>query len=190
MTLLRQILFGIALIAALCLYVWITSHRIDAAEARATAAEADVRTAQAQLAQKQSSDHIVVKYVDRVQVIHERGATITREIPVYVTAQADAACTVPAGFVRVHDAAAANGLPGPAGAADAQPSGLALSAVAGTLVDNYTTCHAVAEQLIALQDWVHVNGQAPTPAIADQERKLQAWLREHSTGAAGSDASP
>ncbi|HEV2679138.1 MAG TPA: hypothetical protein VGV14_01435, partial [Rhodanobacter sp.] len=117
---LRQILFGVALIAALCLHVWITSHRIDAAEARATTAEADARTAQDQLAQKQASDHVVVQYVDRVQVVRERGATLTREIPVYVTAQADTRCIVPVGFVRVHDAAAANDLPGPAGAADAQ----------------------------------------------------------------------
>ena len=157
MTRLRQILFGVALIAALCLYGWITNHRIATAEARATAAEANERTLQGQFAQKQASDHIVVQYVDRVQVVHDIGATITKEIPVYVTAQADARCVVPVGFARVHDAAAAGVLPSTPSAADAQPSGLALSAVAGTVVDNYTTCHTTAAQLTALQDWVRVN---------------------------------
>ena len=157
MTLLRQILFGVALIAALCLYGWITHHRIATAEARAITAEADKRTAQSQLAQKQASDHIVVQYVDRVQVVHDIGATLTKEIPIYVTAQADARCLVPVGFARVHDAAATDVLPGPPGAADAQPSDLALSAVAGTVVDNYTTCHVAAAQLTALQDWVRIN---------------------------------
>ena len=157
MTLLRQILFGVALITALCLYGWITHYRITAAEARATAAEAAARTLQGQLEQKQASDHIVVQYVDRVQVVHDIGATLTKEIPVYVTAHADARCVVPVGFARVHDAAAAGVLPGAPGAADAQPSSLALSAVAGTVVDNYTTCHTTAAQLTALQDWVRVN---------------------------------
>jgi len=89
--------------------------------------------------------------------VHDIGATLTQEIPVYVTAQADARCLVPVGFARVHDAATAGILPGSPGTADAQPSGLALSAVAGTVVNNYTTCHATAAQLTALQDWVRIN---------------------------------
>ena len=157
MTLLRQILLGVALLAALGGYLWINHRQRLAAEARATSAEQIAHDAQGQLAAAMASERVVTQYVDHVQVIRERGATITREIPVYVTAQADAACPVPAGFARVHDAAAANGLPGPAAAADAQPSGLALSTVASTVVDNYTRCHATATQLIALQDWVRAN---------------------------------
>ena len=45
--------------------------------------------------------------------------------------QADAACTINRGFVRLHDAAAA-----------------------GTVVANYQTCHENAEQLRAMQVWV------------------------------------
>ena len=130
------------------------------AEQRAASAEATATDLRGQLAAQQSSEHIVTKYVDRVQVVHDQGATITQEIPVYVTAQADAACTVPLGFVRLHDAAAQSApLSGPAGAADALPSGLALSAVAGAVVDNYTTCHTTAAQLTALQAWVRANAQ-------------------------------
>jgi hypothetical protein len=100
-------------------------------------------------------DRIVTQYVDRVQVIRERGATLIKEVPVYVSAKADAACVVNAGFVRLHDAAAGNlPAPEPSGAADEAPSGIALSAVATTTAANYTDCNANAEQLSKLQEIV------------------------------------
>jgi hypothetical protein len=160
MSLLRQILLGAGLLAAVAGYLWLTHARLEHAEARATTAESTASTLRDQLVAAKASERIVTKYVDRVQVIHQRGATITREVPVYVTPQADAACTLPLGFARVHDAAAAGAdLPGPDGSADAAPSGIALSAVARTVVDNYTTCHATAAQLTALQEWVRANSE-------------------------------
>jgi len=71
-----------------------------------------------------------------------------------VPVQADAACSINRGFVRLHDAAAAGELPEPARDADAPARGLALSAVAGTVATNYQTCFETAEQLRALQAWV------------------------------------
>jgi len=157
MTLLRQILLGAALLAALGGYLWLTHRQLINAEARAITAEQFARDAKSELAANEEGEHIVTVYVDRVRVVREVGATITKEIPVYVTAQADARCIVPLGFARVHDAAATAVLPAPPGSTDAQPSGLALSTVAGTLVDNYTTCHGTSAQLTALQDWVRAN---------------------------------
>jgi hypothetical protein len=162
MSLLRQIMLGAGLLAALAGYLWLTHARLESAQARATIAETTASTLRDQINGAKASERIVTKYVDRVQVIHQRGATITREVPVYVTPQADAACTLPLGFARVHDAAAAGAdLPGPDGSADAAPSGIALSAVARTVVDNYTTCHATAAQLTALQEWVRANEATP-----------------------------
>lgn len=54
---------------------------------------------------------VVTKYVDRVKVIRERGTTIIKEVPGYVNAQADADCTINAGFVRLLNAAADNTIP-------------------------------------------------------------------------------
>lgn len=45
-------------------------------------------------------------------------------------------------------------LPEPARDADATATGIALSAVAGTVAANYQTCHENAEQLRALQAWL------------------------------------
>ena len=104
--------------------------------------------------QAQATVKVVTEYVDRVRVVREKGDTIFKEVPVYVPAQADAACTINRGFVRLHDAAAAGELPEPARDADAAATGIALSAVAGTVAANYQTCHENAEQLRALQTWV------------------------------------
>ncbi|BAQ79172.1 hypothetical protein [Pseudomonas sp. St29] len=100
-------------------------------------------------------EKVVVEYVDRVVKVYQAGATVTKEVPIYVSKAADNACVVPGGFVRVHDAGATNlpVAPGP-GVADDAASGLALSTVAASVVDNYSQCHANAEQLRALQQWV------------------------------------
>ncbi len=103
--------------------------------------------------QAQATVKVVTEYVDRVRVVREKGDTIIKEVPVYVPVQADAACTINRGFVRLHDAAAAGDLPEPARDADAAAAGTTLSAVAGTVAANYQTCHENAEQLRALQGW-------------------------------------
>ena len=116
--------------------------------------------------QAQATIKVVTQYVDRVHVVREKGETIIKEVPVYVPVQADAACTINRGFVRLHDAAAAGELPETARDADAAPAGLALSAVAGTVAANYQTCHENAEQLRALQAWiseVRAEEQASSP---------------------------
>ncbi|MDE1547471.1 hypothetical protein PTW32_18805 [Dechloromonas agitata] len=121
----------------------------DAAVQQQTLQAAAVRERQAQATVK-----VVNEYVDRVRIVREKGDTIIKEVPIYVPVQADAACTINRGFVRLHDAAAAGELPKPARDADAAATGLALSAVAGTFSANYQTCHENAEQLRALQAWV------------------------------------
>ena len=104
--------------------------------------------------QAQATVEVITEYVDRVRVVREKGDTIIKEVPVYVPVQADAACTINRGFVRLHDAAAAGALPEPARDADAAAADIALSTVAATVATNYQTCHETAEQLRALQTWV------------------------------------
>lgn len=142
--------FGIALVS----FGWLkgANHvqaQWDAATALQQQAQAQVQTRQAQ-----ATVQVVTQYVDRIQVVREKGDTLIQEVPVYVPVQADAACTVHRGFVSLHDAAAAGELPEPARDADAPAEGLALSAVAATVVTNYHTCHENAEQLKALQHWI------------------------------------
>lgn len=90
-------------------------------------------------------------------VIRTVTETLVKEVPVYVTVEADRQCPIPVGFVRLLDAAAAgDGTPisEPAGQPNDTPSGLELSAVAAGVIDNYGTYNAVARQLTDLQNWV------------------------------------
>ncbi|WP_334070414.1 hypothetical protein [Burkholderia cepacia] len=134
---------------------------IDAAQ-RVNDLARDVRDRTAERDAARRDVKVVTQYVDRVQVVREKGDTIIKEVPVYVDREADRACVVPVGFVRVHDGAAANVPVGDPGSADAAPSGIALSAVAATVTGNYTTCYENAEQLIALQARVR-DTEEPAP---------------------------
>jgi hypothetical protein len=139
---------------SLFVFGWLkgTNH-VRAQWEAATTAQQQVQ-AQVQIRQAEATVQVVTQYVDRIQIVREKGDTLIQEIPVYVPVQADAACTVHRGFVSLHDAAAAGELPTAPGDADAPAEGLALSAVAATVVSNYQTCHENAEQLKALQDWI------------------------------------
>lgn len=82
--------------------------------------------------------------------------TLVREVVRYVPASADAQCVVPVGFVRLHDQAATGVLSDPANAAGQSadaPSGVALSAVGGTVAENYGACREDAERLKGWQAW-------------------------------------
>jgi hypothetical protein len=128
------------------------------AESRVQVAVGERDTAREETRLARENVRVVTQYVDRVQTVYLQGKTITKEIPVYVTPEADAACVIPAGFVRIHDAAAGNTAPEPpAGDPDAPAAGLTLSAVAETVADNYTQYHALGEQLIGLQDYVRTS---------------------------------
>lgn len=134
------------------------NRRAEKSDQRARDALVEVGMLKSDLAVEAGKERIVTRYVDRVQFVREVGATIIREVPRYVSIEADRACVVPVGFVRVHDAAAAGVPPAAEGAgdADAPAPGVALSTVAATVADNYTTCHAIAEQVIALQAHVRL----------------------------------
>ncbi len=129
-------------------------ERTDALNERDQAI-ADRNAAQQALAAGQSATTVVTEYVDRVQVVRERGQTIVKEVPVYVTQKADAACTVPAGFVRLYNAAATGTeLDASAGDPDAPAEGITLSAVADTTATNFAICRENAETVIALQEFI------------------------------------
>ena len=133
---------------------WVAGSRHVQARCDSAAAEQRLAVAEAQTRQAEATVQVVTQYVDRVQVVREKGDTILKEVPVYVPIQADAACTIHRGFVSLHDAAAAGELPHATGDPDAPAEGLTLSAVTGTIASNYQSCHENAEQLKALQDWI------------------------------------
>lgn len=158
----------IGLVIALLLsviYGMRADRKADDQERKAQVALAQVGVLQSALVTEAGKERITTKYVDRVHVVREAGATIVREVTRYVTVEADRACVIPRGFVQLHDAAA-HGVPPAAegaGDADAPAEGVALSAVAATVAGNYTACHENAAQVIALQDYVRLIQGQGTP---------------------------
>jgi hypothetical protein len=131
------------------------------------AAKAEVRASTQVVASTQHAAAITQDVGQAVEVRQDAVRTITREIlkevPVYVTVQADRQCSVPVGFVRLHDAAAqgaAPALPDRAGQSADDPSGLALSAVAATVTDNYGVANELREQVLGWQAWYRAQQDA------------------------------
>ena len=148
-----RLLALIALAVALVGFGWVKGAEHVQAQWDAAVQQQGLQVAALRQKQAEATVKVVTQYVDRVRIVREKGKTIIQEVPVYVPVEADTACTIHRGFVRLHDAAAAGELPEPAGDADAPAKGVALSAVARTVADNYQTCYENAEQLRALQIW-------------------------------------
>ncbi len=92
-------------------------HAEDKAEARRQAELAVMFRHAQELAKR--ADEITLVYLTQTRTVREKGNTIIREVPKYVTAKDDAACVVPAGAIRLLNAAARNELPKPSASPDA-----------------------------------------------------------------------
>lgn len=120
----------------------------------AKVAEVKLEMAQKETASVETTVKVVTKYVNKVQIVKEKGNEIIKQVPVYITKDADTKCDVPTGFVVLHDSASRNEVPDATRKSDATTSTIKISGVAETVVDNYTTYHEVAQQLRSLQEWV------------------------------------
>lgn len=151
------------LIAALAVIAW-QRHETTSLSSRLTKAEANTFAALFDASAMRRDVKIVTQYVDRVRVVHDTTQTLQREIPTYVTPATDRAFPLPRGFVRVHDAAATHGLPGPARDTDAQASDITASRAADVIAANYGTCLEIREQLNAVLDRLEAPPNSePTP---------------------------
>lgn len=104
--------------------------------------------------QREVTVQVVTKYVDRIRIVREKGDVIIREVPVYVTAEDDDACTINSGFVRLWNDANVGQVSEPSAGADAAPSGVRLSEVGTQKAIEAKLCRATTQQLVSLQEWV------------------------------------
>jgi hypothetical protein len=134
----------------------------------AALAAAKARVASVTAAQAQATAGVLAAYTPAAAQLTANLQRLSQEVTTYVTPKDDAGCTVGAGAVRLLDAAA-GGLPAlsdPAGGADDAPSGVALSTLVATEVDNDEAAQLNAQQLAALQAWVRAQ-QAATATPSD-----------------------
>ena len=120
----------------------------------AKVAELKLEMAKKETASAEVTTKVITKYVTKIEVVKEKGNVIIKEIPKYISQDADAKCPVPTGFVVLHDSASRNEVPDSTRSIDAGTSEVKLSDVATTVTENYTTYHKVAEQLKSLQEWI------------------------------------
>ena len=147
----------LAAIAAALAAVWFVYHRGELHERskwEAVQAANNLHAAQVGQRRAEATTTVLTRYIDRVRTVRGQSRTITKEVPIYVNQNDDHRCIINNGFVRLHNAAAANELPGSTSGANEAPASVTLSTVAGTVAENYGTCHENAAQLEALQDWV------------------------------------
>jgi hypothetical protein len=120
----------------------------------AKVAEVKLEMAKKEVVSAEVTTKIVTKYINKVQIVKEKGDEIIKQVPVYISKDADAKCDVPTGFVVLHDSASRNEVPDPTRKVDGTTSEVKISGVAETVIDNYTTYHQVAEQLKSLQELI------------------------------------
>jgi hypothetical protein len=120
----------------------------------AKVAEAKLEMAKKDAASAEASTKVVTKYINKIEIVKEKGDAIVKEIPKFITATADGQCVIPNGFVLLHDSASRNEIPDSTRGVDAGASEVKLSGVATTVSENYTLYYKVSEQLRSLQEWV------------------------------------
>ncbi len=130
-------------------------------------AQSHISALQSQIDQAQHAVKTVTKYIDRIRVVREHGTTLIQQVPNYVSEQDNAACVLPYGVIRLHNAAANQVSITNTERTYASPSGVALSTFASTVTSNYSRCHENAEQLIALQQMI-----APLQISPDEQELM------------------
>lgn len=119
----------------------------DAAELRAANAELQTKLTE-EIANVK--ERVITKYVDRVRVIKEKQYVYRDKATNAVPAQYE----LSNGWVHLHDAAATNTDADSTRSADGTTSGVKDNQALAIVADNYAACHANAEQLKSLQDYV------------------------------------
>jgi hypothetical protein len=113
--------------------------------------------------QDRVTEKVVTKYVAVQAKAAENTKAIIQEIPVHVTPEADARCTVNLGTVRLWQRAVHGTVPGPSAGTDDAPSGLACSDMAKAIAEVAGQYDATANQLAALQSWVREQRSLTAP---------------------------
>jgi hypothetical protein len=146
---------GYAAIALACLLAGsLATWRVMSWRQQAQITQAAIRTVKVIEWRDRISDAVATKFEPvRAKIIQDTNKRLS-EVETHVTAKSDSVCPVPVGFVRLFNDSTHGPVPGAASGADDAASGVELSDVAKTTVQNNGQYDSVAAQLSALQDWV------------------------------------
>ena len=125
--------------------------------------KAQIATAQAKLAEAQATVviHTEIQYRDRIKIVKEKGETIIKEVPVYVTQTDNDHFGVNVGFVRLYNAAFAGEPAGAPTQSDRAPAGISLAEIAEVNAYNASVCLQWREQALGLRAFYKQLQQTP-----------------------------
>lgn len=101
------------------------------------------------------------KYIETVKEIYVKGDTIIKEIPVYIPEDTP---DLPGGFRVLHDAAVSSSIPLPSESLGAAP--VRVETATETIIDNYTTCLVIREEVVAWRQWYQEQALAWQTAVS------------------------
>ncbi len=115
--------------------------------------KAQLAMAHAQLIEVQAKVVIQteIQYRDRIKIVKEKGDTIIKEVPIYVTQADTKRFSVNVGFVRHYNAAFSNESAGVTTEFDRSPSGISLAEIAEVNAYNTNICWQWREQALGLK---------------------------------------
>lgn len=142
------VIVGLVFLAGLTAGVRVMLWKVGADEAAATSAA--MRTQQGYV---RHADKVATKVAEGMARIEYRTRTIIKEVPIYVSTQADNACTINRGFVELFNSSAQGRLPKPALDSDEPAAGIALSFVGRTSAENHDAYWKCREYLDGWQEW-------------------------------------
>jgi len=97
---------------------------------------------------------VITRYLTRVQVVHDVGATIIKKVPIYVTHKDTSRCIVNNGFVQLWNDANKMQLSNSPDATNEGASPVVLTDIATQHASESNLYWQQYEQLKALQDWI------------------------------------
>jgi len=129
-------------------------HRWGVSSCYEATIEAQRHTIETGIQQAVVSDKTITQYVDRVQIVKEKGREIIKEVKIYVKEKNDVQCVINNGFVRMWNDANNNSISTSSGNSDEIPSAVILSEIATQHAKEAVICSETEQQLLSLQDWV------------------------------------
>ena len=121
---------------------------------QAAIAKSVAKTQQVVKVQREVTTRVITKYVPQLQVVYERGATIVKKVPIYVTTKDNSRCIVNNGFVQLWNSANGVQVSDSTKGVNEKASSVELSEVAAEHARESTICTATQLQLVTLQDWI------------------------------------
>ena len=148
----RVLAYG-AVLVALCGWCWLCGAEHVQSQWNAQRQAVAIRVVRLQASQAAASVRVQTRTVVRLKMIHDQARVLAQEIPLYVDAEDDAACSIGAGFVRVWNAANTGASAAGASRADGAPSGVELSDLAREHGREAEYCRGLETQVMGWQDW-------------------------------------